>query len=337
MSWGGILLHDGRYRLNAPVGGQCVSYFLCGLFPAAQGRPPLLRGGPEPVPVALVVQPVGERGGQGSRIAGRDQLAGAGAIGGGAERFGQPADSRSYDGQAVGERFGDGHAIGLRAGRCDEQVGGSIRVAERRADQDAAEPDAVIVAEARDTRPQLLDEVRVAVERSGQHAVPVPVGELGECLDEEVLPLVGTQDSDADQVAGDGPGRGTCTRQAGIAYRVRTCRRVHSLVTTTPAAARSTARSERSALASWCVSRAVAKGMCSSTVIRIRPVWGSSCAAVGEAMSPSIRTVSPSGMAETMRARSARAPEPGTGHAAATVAIRTSQPASARPAQTRRS
>src|SRR4029077_8669187 len=104
---------------------------------------------------------------------------------------------------------------GLRAGRCDEQVGGSIRVAERRADQDAAELDAVIVAEARDTRPQLLDEVRVAVERSGQHAVPVPVGELGECLDEEVLPLVGTQDSDADQVAADGPGRGSDPIDAG--------------------------------------------------------------------------------------------------------------------------
>jgi len=75
--------------------------------------------------------------------------------------------------------------------------------------------------------------------------------------------------------------------------------------------------------------------MCSSTVIRIRPVCGSNCAAVGEAMSPSIRTVSPSGMAETMRARSARAPESGTGHAAATVVTSTSHPASASPGQTR--
>jgi len=48
--------------------------------------------------VALVTQPVSERGGEGSRIAGRDQLAGAGAIGGGAERFGQPTDGGSYDG-----------------------------------------------------------------------------------------------------------------------------------------------------------------------------------------------------------------------------------------------
>jgi hypothetical protein len=40
------------------------------------------------VSVALVIQPFSERGGEGSRIAGRDQLAGAGAIGGGAERFG---------------------------------------------------------------------------------------------------------------------------------------------------------------------------------------------------------------------------------------------------------
>src|ERR1700759_1326273 len=108
MSWGGLLLHYGRYRLTAPGGGQCVSYILCGLFPAAQGRPPLLCGGPEPVPMVLVAQPVGERGGRGSGGAGRDPVAGSGAIGGGAERLGQPADSGSYNGQAVGERFGDG-------------------------------------------------------------------------------------------------------------------------------------------------------------------------------------------------------------------------------------
>jgi hypothetical protein len=50
------------------------------------------------VSVALVTQPVSERGGEGSRIAGRDQLAGAGAIGGEAKRFGQPTDRSSYDG-----------------------------------------------------------------------------------------------------------------------------------------------------------------------------------------------------------------------------------------------
>ncbi len=127
--------------------------------------------------VALVTLPVSERGGEGSRIAGRDQLAGAGAIGGGAERFGH------------------GHAVGLRAGRRDEQVGGGVRVAERRADQDADEPDAVAVPEARDTGLQLFDEVRVAVERSGQHAMPVPLSEVGERLDEEVLPLVAAEDS----------------------------------------------------------------------------------------------------------------------------------------------
>jgi hypothetical protein len=42
--------------------------------------------------MSLVARPVSERGGEGSRVAGRNQLAGAGAIGGGAERFGQPAD-----------------------------------------------------------------------------------------------------------------------------------------------------------------------------------------------------------------------------------------------------
>jgi hypothetical protein len=50
------------------------------------------------VSVALVAQPVSERGGEGSRIAGRDQLAGAGAIDGEAERFGQPTDGGGYDG-----------------------------------------------------------------------------------------------------------------------------------------------------------------------------------------------------------------------------------------------
>src|SRR5215467_1431152 len=165
--------------------------------------------------MALVTQPVAERASEGSRITGRDQLAGAGAIGGAAERFGQPTDGGSYDGQAVRERFGDSHAVGLRAGRCDEQVGGAIRVAERRAGQDAAEPDAVAVAEARDTGPQLCNEVRVAIERSGQQAMPVALGEVGERLDEEVLPLVAAEDSDADEVAADGPGRGSGTIGAG--------------------------------------------------------------------------------------------------------------------------
>src|SRR5436190_15275583 len=94
------------YGLIASAGGQCVRYLSGGLLPAAQGRPPLSRGGPEPVPAALVAQPVSERGGEGSRIAGRDQLAGAGAVGGEAERFWQPADRGRYDRQAVGERFG---------------------------------------------------------------------------------------------------------------------------------------------------------------------------------------------------------------------------------------
>jgi hypothetical protein len=80
------------------MGGQRVRYLLRRLFPAAQGRPPLSRGGPQPVSVALVTQPVSKRGGEGSRITGRDQLAGAGAIGGGAERFGQPTDGGGNDG-----------------------------------------------------------------------------------------------------------------------------------------------------------------------------------------------------------------------------------------------
>jgi hypothetical protein len=50
------------------------------------------------VSVELVTQPVSERGGKGSRIARRDQLAGTGAIGGVAERFGQPADGGGNDG-----------------------------------------------------------------------------------------------------------------------------------------------------------------------------------------------------------------------------------------------
>src|SRR6185437_5616182 len=124
------------------LGGQCVSYLLRGLLPAAQGRLPLSYGGPQPVPVALVAQPVAERGGEGSRVTGRNQLAGTAAIGGGAERFGQPADGGSDDRHAVGERFADGHAVGLRARRCDEQVGGGVLMAERRAGQDAAKPDA---------------------------------------------------------------------------------------------------------------------------------------------------------------------------------------------------
>ncbi len=81
--------------------------------------------------------------------------------------------------------------------------------------QDAGEPDAVAVAEARDTGLQLADEVRVALERSGQHATPVPLSEVGERLDEEVLPFVAAEDSDADQVAADGPGRGSDLIDAG--------------------------------------------------------------------------------------------------------------------------
>jgi hypothetical protein len=41
-----VVVHSGRHRLTAPMGSQCVRYLLCGLFPAAQGRPPLSCGGP---------------------------------------------------------------------------------------------------------------------------------------------------------------------------------------------------------------------------------------------------------------------------------------------------
>src|SRR5262249_31792811 len=71
------------------------------------------------------------------------------------------------------------------------------------------------VAEALDTGLQLADEVRVSVERSGQHAMPVPVSEVGERLDEEVLPLMAAEDSDADQVTADGPGWGSGPIDAG--------------------------------------------------------------------------------------------------------------------------
>ena len=54
--------------------------------------------------VALVTQPVSERGGECCGITEGDQLAGPGAIGVGAERLGQPTDGGGYDGQAMGER-----------------------------------------------------------------------------------------------------------------------------------------------------------------------------------------------------------------------------------------
>src|SRR4029077_2920453 len=73
----------------------------------------------------------------------------------------------------------------------------------------AGEPDAVAVAEAPDSGLQLADEVRVAVERSGPQAMPVQVTQLGERLDEEVLPLVTAEASDADERTADGRGRGS--------------------------------------------------------------------------------------------------------------------------------
>ena len=39
--------------------------------------------------------------------------------------------------------------------------------------------------------------------------MPVQVTQLGERLDEEILPLVATESSDADQVTADGPGGGS--------------------------------------------------------------------------------------------------------------------------------
>src|SRR5258706_7439731 len=45
--------------------------------------------------------------------------------------------------------------------------------------------------------------------------MPVPVTQLGECLEEEVLPLVGAEDPDADQAAADRPGRGSDLIGAG--------------------------------------------------------------------------------------------------------------------------
>jgi glycosyltransferase involved in cell wall biosynthesis len=45
--------------------------------------------------------------------------------------------------------------------------------------------------------------------------MPVPFSEVGERLDEEVLPLVVAEYSDADQATADGPGRGSDTIDAG--------------------------------------------------------------------------------------------------------------------------
>ncbi len=42
----GWLSTPGGTGLRHPMGGQCVRYLLCGLFPAVQGRPPLSCGGP---------------------------------------------------------------------------------------------------------------------------------------------------------------------------------------------------------------------------------------------------------------------------------------------------
>src|SRR5262249_4831175 len=139
--------------------------------------------------VALITQPVFERGGEGSRIVGRDQLAGTGAIRGAAERFGQPAHRGRYDGYAVGKRFGDGHSVALRGGWRGEQVGSAVRVGESCAGQDAGKPDAVAVTELVNASQQLFDEIRIAVERTGKRAVPVEVTQLGKRLDENVLSL----------------------------------------------------------------------------------------------------------------------------------------------------
>ena len=45
--------------------------------------------------------------------------------------------------------------------------------------------------------------------------MPVPLRKVGERLDEEVLPFVAAEDSDADQVAADGSGRGRDPIDAG--------------------------------------------------------------------------------------------------------------------------
>src|SRR5258708_3399396 len=89
-SWGWL----GLERL----GGQCGGYLLRGLLPRGRGPPPLPPGGPEPVPPALIAEPVSERGGKRPRVVGRDQLTRAAAVGGGAERFRQPADGGRDDG-----------------------------------------------------------------------------------------------------------------------------------------------------------------------------------------------------------------------------------------------
>lgn len=91
-----------------------------------------------------------------------------------------------------------------------------------RAGQDAGEPHPVAVAEVADPGFHLPDEAGVAVEWSGQRAVPVPpggAGEVDERPDEDVLPLVGGEDSDAEQPAGDGPGRGIDPADAGPGNR----------------------------------------------------------------------------------------------------------------------
>jgi len=177
-----------------------------------------------------------------------------------------------------------------------------------------------------------------------QDAVPIPISEVGECVYQEILPLVATEAPTQIMWRGR-PGRAatrstpraTCTGRPG-SRTGQDLRRVHSLVTTTPAARRSTARSGalRAGINGAC-RRRVANGMCSSTVIRIRPVCGNSCAAVGRGDEPVDQDGLAVGDGGNDAGQVGAGARPGTGHAAATVATSTSQPASASPAQTRRS
>ena len=118
---------------------------------------------------------------------------------------------------------------------------------------------------------------------------------------QQVLPLVTAHDSDADEVAADGPGRGSdpidawpgdVHRQAGIAYRVRTCRRVHSLDDYALAVARE--HGPFGVLRAGIMVRVEGGGQrhVQQDGHFVSAPCGSSCAAVGEAMSPSIRTIS---------------------------------------------
>ena len=256
---------------------------------------------------------------------------------------GTPPTLGRDDREPAGQRLGDDHAVGLRPRRQHEHVGSGVRRVEGAAGPGTGEADPAGEARVVGVGPEAIDEARVELQRADAGAQPRQVRDLGQGVDQQVVPLGRHDRPDAEQLAagrrsrrqrgGSAPGLGDVDPVRPAASSARgPSSRVHWLVVTTDATLESTARSRGRP---WSEPRP--SGMCSSTTSWSRSASGITTSGAADATRPSMTTSAPSGIWARTSARPIRAPTAAHGQLPGTPCSWSDQPSAASPSQTRRS